>query len=85
MGGLFYIASCWRWVKNKSFFNFMVLTPLQWSTAVLYPEKKYGGGNLSPTPHQRLEGQDTLVGIGFIKLTESSDTLNYKLFVKHCI
>ena len=32
-----------------------------------------------------LQGQNTLVSIGLIELTEPSDTLNYRSFFKHCI
>ena len=53
--------------------------------AVLYPEKKYDGNNSTFTHHNRLVGQNALVGIRFIKLTESSDTLNYMQFFKYCI
>ena len=44
--------------------------------------KKYGN-NFTRTPRKRLRGQNTLVGIGLIELTKSSDTLNYKPFFKH--
>ena len=42
--------------------------------------KKYDWGNFFPTPRQRLQGQNTSK-----KLTELSETLNYKSFFKHCI
>ena len=37
------------------------------------------------TPRMRLRGQNTLVGIELIELTEPCDTLNHKPFFKHCI
>ena len=48
-------------------------------------QKKPDGGNFTPTSLQGLQVQNTSVGIGLIELTKSSDTLNYKLFFKHCI
>ena len=44
-------------------------------------KKVYGWGNFTANaiPRQRLQGPNTSVGIGFIKLTEPSDTLNYTL------
>ena len=47
--------------------------------------KKYDGGNFTPSPRQRLQGQNTSVGIMLTELTEPSDTLKYKPFSKHCI
>ena len=47
--------------------------------------KKYGGDNFTLTPYKWLRGQNTLVGIGLIELTEVSDTLNYKPFFKYYI
>ena len=47
--------------------------------------KKYDWYNFTPTPRRRLRGQNTTVVIGLIGLNESSDTLNYNPFFKHCI
>ena len=47
--------------------------------------KKYIGGNFTHTLCQRLRGQNTLLGIWLIKLTEPSETLNYIPFSKHYI
>ena len=44
----------------------------------------YDGGDFTPTPRRRLRGQDTLVGIRLIELTEPSDTLKYKPFFRYC-
>ena len=41
----------------------------------------YGGGNLTPTHLQQLQGQNTAVGIRLIELIEPFDTLNYKPFL----
>ena len=38
-----------------------------------------------PTPCKQASGQNILVGIGLIELTEPSDTLKYKPFFKHFI
>ena len=38
-----------------------------------------------PPPNQWLGGQNTSVVIGLMKLTEPSDALIYKSFLKHCI
>ena len=46
--------------------------------------KKYNGDSFTATPCIVLRGQNTSVGTGLIELTEPSDTLNYKLFFKHC-
>ena len=48
-------------------------------------KKNYDGDNSPPNQCKRLRGQNTSVGIGLIELTEPSDTLNFKLFFKHCI
>ena len=47
--------------------------------------KKYDGNNSTFTHHNRLVGQNALVGIRFIKVTETSDTLNYMQFFKCCM
>ena len=48
------------------------------------PSKQtYDGGKLTPTPCQQLSGQNTLVEIGFNKLTEPSDTLNAHYFLNN--
>ena len=47
--------------------------------------KKYDGGNFIPAFCQRLQIQNTSLGIGLIELSEHSDTLNYKPFFKNCI
>ena len=47
--------------------------------------KKYGGVNFTIILRQRLQGQNTSIGIGLIELTEPSDTLNYKPLFKYCI
>ena len=47
--------------------------------------KKYDGGIFTPTPRQLARYQNTSVRTGLIELTETSDTLNYKPFFKHCI
>ena len=68
------------------FLSYLVCVPsLKSINSSSLSRKKYGGGNFSPPPRQRLQGQSTSVGIGLTELTEPSDTLNYKLFFKHCI
>ena len=47
--------------------------------------KKYGGTNFTTTPRQPSRGQNASVKIGLIELTEPSDTLHYKPFLKNCI
>ena len=50
--------------------------------------KKYDGGYFqshAPMGIGLIELSDTVVWMGLIELTEPSDTLNYKLFFKHCI
>ena len=41
--------------------------------------------NKNPATVSDHKGQNKAVGIGLIKLTETSDTSNYKSFFKHCI
>ena len=38
-----------------------------------------------PPPCKRLRGENTLAGIGLIKLTQDSDKLNYRSFFKYSI
>ena len=52
----------------------------QFSTHKIYHED-----NFTPTFLNRVQGQNTLVGIGLIELNETSDTLNYRSFFKYCI
>ena len=47
--------------------------------------KNYNGSNFALTLRQLLQGQNMLVGIRLIDLTEPHDTLNYKPFFKYCI
>ena len=47
------------------------------------PRKKYDRNNFTPTPCKRLRGENTLTGIGLIKLTQDSDKLNYRSFFKY--
>ena len=47
--------------------------------------KKCDRDNFTPTPRERLRGQNTFVGISLIELTEPSDTLNCKTFLKYCV
>ena len=42
-------------------------------------------GSFHSHPHKHLQGQNTLVEIGFIELTEPFCKLIYKPFFKHCI
>ena len=42
-------------------------------------------GNFIPTLHQRLRGQNRSVGMGFIELSQTSDTVIHKPFFKHYI
>ena len=42
--------------------------------------KKYDKGNFTPTLRKSLQGQNTSLGKALIKLTEPSDTLNYRPF-----
>ena len=47
--------------------------------------KKCNGDNVTPNPCKQLWGQNTLVGVWLIELTEPSNPLHYKPFFKHCI
>ena len=42
--------------------------------------KKYDEDNFTPTLRKSLQGQNTSLGKALIKLTEPSDTLNYRPF-----
>ena len=48
-------------------------------------QKKIWWGYFNSNPCKVLRGQNALLRIGLIYITESSDTLNYKPFFKHSI
>ena len=64
------LSMCTKFQVNKQ----------QFSTHKIYHED-----NFTPTFLNRVQGQNTLVGIGLIELNETSDTLNYRSFFKYCI
>ena len=69
-----------------SFLSYLVCAPRFKSiNSSSLSRKKYDGDNFIPTTRKRLRGQNTLVAIGLIELTEPSDTLNYQLYFKHCV
>ena len=73
-------------VKNVTSYSKMFISSLKvFKLLSSLSRKKYDRDNFTHTPCKRLQGQNTLVGIGLIELTEPSDTLNYKSFFKHCI
>ena len=70
----------------RKFLSYLICVPsFKLINSSSLSRKKYDGNNFTPTPCTWLRGQNTLVGIGLIKLSEPCDTLNYKPFFKHCI
>ena len=69
-----------------NFLSYLVCeSSFNWINSSSLSRKKYDGGNLIPTPRQRLQGQTKSMGIELIDLVEPFDMLSYKPFFKHCI
>ena len=66
-------------VKNVTSYSKIAFTFLRFFRSIngsFLSRKKYGVVNFTPTPRQRLRGQNMSVGIGLFTLSEPSDTLN---------
>ena len=72
----------WKMFIACLFLSYLVYVPSFKSVdSSSLSRKKYDGDNFTPTSCKWLRGQNTLVGIGLIELTDPSDTLNYKPFL----
>ena len=63
---------------QKVFLAFLKVFQLL-SICAKFQVNKCDGDNFTPTPRKQSQGQNTLVGIGLIELTQFSDTLCIEL------